>query len=411
MDHVDYTSQKLRLVLDQIKGLSDSEFPHADPQEALTLLRKLFDNDIDRIVKAVAGGDEATKAAACAQATSDVARFLPILGFCLRSTNVRNSFELFVPLLQLARQLLDRRDTKLILSSEWDFSPFTYPLVIPELPNFVLIGLPASESGNALVIPLSGHELGHSVWRAYGMEAKFQPELQKKVIDALKRRWADFEAINQTKLDVSKVESDMFVRTNWLSALQTSARQVQEMLCDCIAVRIFGESYFHATEYLISPHFGNRRAPNYPDIGTRMRSMEAAADRFKIPHPANFAGRFSEAPCSLDNRGEFLLSLADEATKASVNDILDAAEQIATAVKLPLPDVDAANRIYACFKKGVPASKLANLADVINAGWQAYFDNDLWEPNSLALDRFGPLNELILKTVEVMEFEIRMGTP
>src|ERR1700733_2146910 len=177
MDHVDYTIQKLRLVLDQIRSLSDSEFPHPDPQEALDLLRKLFDGDIDRIAKAVAGGVEATKVAACAQASSHIARFLPILGFCLRSTNVRNSFELFVPLLQLARQLLGRRDAKLILSSEWEFSPFTYPPVFSQLPNFVLIGLPASESGNALIIPLSGHELGHSVWTTYGLDAKIRPEL------------------------------------------------------------------------------------------------------------------------------------------------------------------------------------------------------------------------------------------
>ena len=411
MDHVDYTNQKLRLIIDQIQSLSESEFPHPDAKEALDLLKKLFDGDIDRIVKAVAGGDEATRIAACAQASSHIARFLPILGFCLRSTNVRNSFELFVPLLQLARQLLGRRDAKLVLSSEWEFSPFTYPPVFSQLPNFVLIGLPASESGNALIIPLSGHELGHSVWTTYGLDAKIRPELQKRIIDALTKRWDDLEKINQSKLDINNIETDLFIRSNWLTALNMSLRQVQEMFCDCIAVRIFGESYFHATEYLISPHLGNRRSLNYPDIATRMKSMEAAAKRFGLPYPVDFGRRFSEASATLDSKTEFLLVLADEATKASLDDILEAVDAISKKVTLPLPDQAVAKNIYDRFKIGIPANNLTNLADVINAGWMSYFDVDLWERDSLATDRFGPLNELILKTIEVMEFEIRMKVP
>jgi hypothetical protein len=78
---------------------------------------------------------------------------------------------------------------------------------------------------------------------------------------------------------------------------------------------------------------------------------------------------------------------------------------------VPLPDGVASDQIYSCFKAEVPATGYPNLADVINAGWKAYFDQDLWKPNSIATDRFQPLNELILKTVEVMEFEIRMRAP
>ena len=55
------------------------------------------------------------------------------------------------------------RETRLILSSEWDYSPFMYDQ-ITDLPSFVFIGLPACESANPLLLPLAGHELGHSVW-------------------------------------------------------------------------------------------------------------------------------------------------------------------------------------------------------------------------------------------------------
>lgn len=50
-----------------------------------------------------------------------------ILGMILRSTNVRNPFELYFPFKRLAKTLLDG-NVKLLMSSEWDFVPFTYPM-------------------------------------------------------------------------------------------------------------------------------------------------------------------------------------------------------------------------------------------------------------------------------------------
>jgi hypothetical protein len=92
---------------------------------------------------------------------------MPLAGFLVRSTNVRNAFELYRPLLRLARDLLeptvtpDQRRTRLVLSSEWEYSPLSYS-ELPDLPGVVLIGLPAPESSNPLLVPLAGHELGHS---------------------------------------------------------------------------------------------------------------------------------------------------------------------------------------------------------------------------------------------------------
>ncbi|MGH7008507.1 MAG: hypothetical protein ACRED7_08895 [Stellaceae bacterium] len=410
MGYIDYTIQKITLVLDQIERLSHSEFPHSDPEQALRLLKKLFEDDLERINKALGGGDEKVKVSSCAQASLHVALYLPILGFCLRATNVRNSFELFIPLLKLCHQLL-KPTTKLILSSEWNFSPFTYPLIFPELPDFVLIGLPASEAGNALVVPLAGHELGHSVWRSYGVDTRIKASLQAKVIAELKQHWADFELQYQTKPDITKIETDLFVRSIWSAALELSLRQAEELFCDSLAVRIFGESYFHAVEYLISPHFGNRRATHYPDIKTRTTAMMRAADTFGVPHIPNFSDRFTEAQPNIDPKQKLILMLSDAATIQAIADLIAVVEAIANQCTLPLPNSGSADAIYKCFKSGVPAKNLVNLADVISAGWKAYFDKDLWKSNSTALERFGPLNELIFKTVEVMEFEIRLRAP
>ena len=112
------------------------------------LLESLSDDDDPNAVKT-----------ACNESLKQLFRILPLLGFIVRSTSVRNSFEVFWPLLRLARQVL-QTDAKLILSSEWLYSPFYRPSA--DLSDYVLLGFPASESSNPLLVPLAGHELGHT---------------------------------------------------------------------------------------------------------------------------------------------------------------------------------------------------------------------------------------------------------
>src|SRR4029079_7231830 len=84
----------------------------------------------------------------CALDLHHLFTYLPLLGFVLRSTNVRNAFEVFRPLLRLAGDIRDpgvpkgKRKTELVLSSEWDYSPFVYR-EMPKLPGFVMIGIPS----------------------------------------------------------------------------------------------------------------------------------------------------------------------------------------------------------------------------------------------------------------------------
>jgi len=75
--------------------------------------------------------------------------------------------------------------TKLIVSSEWEFSPFVYRS-ITGFPGFVLIGLPATESSNPLVIPLAGHELGHSVWERNKLAGYFNSRIRQSILKEVK---------------------------------------------------------------------------------------------------------------------------------------------------------------------------------------------------------------------------------
>jgi hypothetical protein len=331
------------------------------------------------------------------------------LGFALRSTNTRNAFEFFVPLVRIAQKVL-KRETKLILSSEWDYSPFTYPFVFAELPNFVLIGLPASESENPLIIPLAGHELGHSVWKIYDLSSVFASALEGSVLKEIRSTWRKFEQLFSTNGDPNKLDTDLALWTIWSPAREWSRRQAEEIFCDAVGVRLFGESYFHAMEYLLSPHFQNRRAIHYPDIRTRVDAMSQAATRFGVPASADFWKKFTEKPLSLDAKQRYLLNVADHATKQAINDLVGAAGVIADKAGIPRPVSTEADRILECFEAGIPAHGLRNLADIINAGWRGYIGQTPAKSRAARGERFSRLADVILKTIEVMEFEIRTGT-
>jgi hypothetical protein len=72
------------------------------------------------------------------------------LGVLLRSTNLRNAFEAYYAFEEMARKLIGEPD-KLIISSEWDASPFYIPNPPAVLDSYVFIRMPAFASRNALL--------------------------------------------------------------------------------------------------------------------------------------------------------------------------------------------------------------------------------------------------------------------
>src|SRR5262249_3465899 len=154
---------------------------------------------------------------------------------------VRNSFEVFGPLLRLSRDLLEpkvataARQTRLVLSSEWDYSPFVYG-EMSDLPGFVLIGLPAPESSNPLLLSLAGHELGHSLWAKSGGTNKFPPIIRNHILDLIKARWPEFQAVCTTPKgppsSPADLTSNMFCVQFWEQCLPWALRQAEESFCD-----------------------------------------------------------------------------------------------------------------------------------------------------------------------------------
>ena len=406
MKTLSHTKDKLRSIIREIENLKAAEFPHPDSREALQGVEGLFLSLRDDIDGVSAATDRGVIIGLCSEVTKQIAINLPLLGHILRSTNVRNAFEFYGPLVLLARKLLGEK-AKLVLSSEWHFSPFAYPQSFPHLRNFALIGLPASESSNALIIPLAGHELGHLVWRNGRYEQEIQGTAARHIVDELESRWEECRRYIPAASSVDQLVTDLIVVTMWLPAVNWCVRQCQELFCDILALRIFAEGYLHAFQYILSPYLGERRAPTYPAILNRVKYLEKASASFGIDVPDGYAANFADEPGQWKDRGTiFLLSVSDHAVEKMVDGIISDVERLCNEKGIRTPKEEKAQEVYKAFKLLIPAQRIGSVADIVNGGWMAKFDDTLWKENPSVLPRREiVLNELLLKSLEVMEVE------
>lgn len=348
----------------------------------------------------------------CSLALHALFVYLPLLGFILRSTNIRNAFEVFGPLLRLSRQFLDlsgsTRPTQLLLSSEWDYSPLSYP-EIPALPGFVLIGLPASESSNPLLIPLAGHELGHAKW----IKTDLQPKISRIAFDTatavMKRRWNDFLTsfgLSPTAVKPEDLTTNLYVLNMWQNAVAWAVRQSEETFCDCVGVGIFGRSYLEAFAYLLSPHIIGR-AVTYPNMNARVTNLIAASHSYGVDPPADYSSGFDdEPPLSLSQSDQFRLEVADETLKALVPLLITEAQTLLKLAGIKLPEEAAISRIVQRYGLVVPAERSGSLSAILNAAWRVTNDAAFWQTiPQISTNKAHVLKELVLKNIEILEIE------
>jgi hypothetical protein len=407
-----YTQQRVRSFLTEIERLSESEFPYMDSKAALDQLRTLFDRKLQRLEAFAPGSDPSIISQECRVTLLALYQYLPLLGFILRSTNVRNAFEAFGPFLRLAGDVLEpgiergQRKTKLLLSSEWDYSPFTYP-TIPDLPKFLFIGLPAPESANPLLIPLAGHELGHAVWSRYSLRQIFQASAQDEVVKVIQADWAQYQQVfPNSKITPADLTTNLFAVETWRVALEWCLYQAEETFCDFLGLRIFGASYLHAFGYLLSPGFGSRSV-RYPAMQARVPHLLAAASVFGVVAPAGFSALFeNDTVTTASQADEYRIQVADQALEQLIGALTKAADDRVTAAAIPSSSTDQIERVLSRIKQVVPAENCKTVADILNAGWAAHGDENLWnESPAIKARKDQVLKELILKNFEIFEIE------
>ena len=276
-------------VLSEIARIEGSEFAYEHTQDALQETKTIFETHRESLSSISAKSDRDATELVCSTAFDDLSNSIELLGFLLRSTNIRNAFEAYGPMLRIARRLLGD-GTRLILSSEWHFSPFAF-IGYHFLPDTVLIGLPAPESSNPFLLPLAGHELGHSAWPSFGIDTEMEREVAKSILEEIGIRWNECK----TYFPASKPEqvaTDLIIRPMWKPAWDWALRQCEEHFCDFVGLRIFGEAFLYAFAYLLAPHRRGSRPLIYPNLRTRAECLAAAAAKYGVSVPAHYTQLF-----------------------------------------------------------------------------------------------------------------------
>ena len=87
--------------------------------------------------------------------------------------------------------------------------------------------------------------------------------------------------------------------------------------------------------------------------------------------------------------------------------LIDRAVQIADDSDVPKRSNQKIADILGAFELLTPASRVGDLANILNAAWIAFHNQELWK--GVVDNRVETLNELVLKSIEILEIESRSG--
>jgi hypothetical protein len=384
--------RRIASFIEQIDILAESSFPHNDGRKVLATIREEFQK-LTRLVDLPPTATDALADRVCLGVALRISEFTEILGLVLRSTNVRNSFELHYVLKAMVEQVLGQQ-TDLLISSEWAFVPFTYPIGLDLLPDVVLIGSPAPESENPLIVPLAGHEIGHSAWRVTDAEADLSVALLVEV-DA---------AISANRPAAPEQEDDLVARSRVGVVRDRCAahalNQLEEVYCDLIGLYLFGPSYLYAFDYLLGPG-GADRSLDYPSDSDRVVILVTVAGELGIEVDPALHERWTPANSNQDERR--LTSIVDQAVAAMIPQLKAHVLDFVKGRGLTPPSGADIDRVYAAFRRHQPYAEHASLGAIISAGWKMLRnEGDLTADGERAT--FKVLCDLIWKTIEVTEY-------
>jgi len=405
---------RTRLALRQIDEIRRGEHTHNHPPVILAEIAELIDENHKELERAVLTGNADIIRNRAADLITELDTYLPLLGFILRSSNVRNAFEVFDPLIAICSAVLGE-DVRLIYSSEWDYSPFTETFTFPKLQNeLVVVGLPAHESSNSLVIPVVGHELGHALWYRADVISQLGPGIEGDVIAYFIRHLDEVvekeEADDIRSQAAPEIAVAVFVPE--VGRAQSYAKlQCEEVFCDIAGIRLFGASYLRAFAYLVfpSPKGFERHAFEYPNYQTRVRYMISAAKYFGSVVSPTFGDDYDDVLSkSLVGSRRHMVLAADEATEHTFDKLLAEVDRLFPVAIAPKIDENKVAELIAAFSLNRPGDDFYNLPDIIEAAWRRY-SNVLNESQTVNFAFVNGLNELVFKTIEVTEFYRRTG--
>lgn len=411
----DFCLQKLDSAISLAERLRVGDYPHRDSERGIDRIIEVYKAERAELVNLKDGAQPDTILECCRGVNIKLVRLKIFLGMLLRSANLRNAFEQYFPIKILAAELLGK-GASLVFSSEWNFSPFTYPMPLPELPEFVFIGIPASECQNPLIMPLAGHELGHVVWRRKKVREQFDPKIKDAVVRLYKENWSDFIRVFGDKYDKDRIEIDLFMRRIWLESYTLCQRQIEEIFCDFVGFYVFGPSFCYSFRYLLAPSLGFKRSQFYPRIIERAEYLVYLANMYEVKGFESYPEAFSEEEADVSPDRQFILKIADLATKELYKELQPFVEEYCKQAEKFDAGAAEESGIEACFRNLVPAASVRSMAAVVNAAWKLRLNIETWEILDNITDmeqrrkeKLRILDDLVLKSFEVFEYRKRLA--
>ena len=270
---------------------------------------------------------------------------------------------------------------------------------LPELPNFVLVGGPAPESGNVLIVPLAGHEIGHWAWGKLDVENRVRPKIFQEFLNYVQQNKDYFDDL------AVRIDTETGGAGNLSDfVLNCLSKKAEEVFCDLFGLYIFGAGYVYAFEYLLAPGFGSRNR-SYPPELQRIVILAQAASVYGINiSPEAFDGwRRPAAPKTLEDKA---IEVADCVLETCVSLLIDETCELLKDRGITPVRNDKVRAVREAFSRGAPYGEGATLPEIVVAGWE-YVREQGGLANPKEYDKYDMLQELMLKSVEVSEVETR----
>jgi len=315
------------------------------------------------------------------------------------------------------------------MSYEWRISPFTKKLSFYLADDLSVIGLPATEANNSLSIALIGHEIGHAIWNATGDKnlAKWKRDINKElyshIATAIDTRFDRLRKLNSLftgkDLDIiknnAKIGNSQFpagTDPHFSNAYSWAQSHLEEFFSDCTGIYLFGEAYLLSFAYYTAPNLGKERSLRYPSLDRRIENMRKVAAELPLAIPGGYRDMFT--PCK-DPTGlnKVLLEISEEATDNCIGEIRKKAKALCSERGFPDWEEKNIQEVIRSFKKLLPANQPVSLSNILVAGWRAILDEDFYDEsllkNRIKRTKERVINELILKSAEVLEYRARLN--
>jgi hypothetical protein len=430
LEQLDIARRQLSSINNAIENLRSTQFPYEGVEGAVkdveNALSKLF-MDINNLVQDDGVQSDTSKVmeqSLLATTGAKITNLLPIMGFLLRSTNTRNAFELKEPLLQMARKCVDDDSIELIISSDWQYSAS-----IHDLRNLrdVKISMPAHEATNSFIFSLAGHELGHAMWQRKRDDTDPTSTLdyfcQKIIEESISFMLSDneSEASKGFRDSLSKYDSsydpehgnDYSNDSLFLSALigsmsdpiRHATNHAEEVFCDFVGLWLFGEAFLHAFAYDLALFRSEPSNSTHPSSMHRSKYLVEAYGKYFNDAPVTITEQFKslfKQSSKPDNAVKF--EIVNSLVESIVPRLIDKVEEIMDERQVIRPQEDSIAKCMEDLSLYIPNDQEGiGIGEILIAGWRVLLDQTLLNNDDMKDRREAFINELILKSLELLE--------